>query len=156
MYMRYKNNRAVYGGVVLRVIICVASLLVLGVAIAVTLKTFAARKADDYRKAETLQAYGFQMALEKLGESRDWNTGFTDDPYGDGGSFTVEFAREERGGVTYVKITSIGRSGSVSLPPETKEYPLPPEGAFESDGPEAADGESSDINVEHTVNEASE
>jgi hypothetical protein len=111
-YNRYKGNRE--GGVALRVIICVVSLAALATAIVVLLKTFEADKADDYRKAVLISEYGLQEVLVKqLYKEPGWG-GFTGEPYGEDGTYSVSVAREGRGDTLYVKIVSTGAVGSIT------------------------------------------
>ena len=111
MNKRFGN---ISGGVALRVIVCLVSLLGLWLAIVVFLNVFERDKTDNHRVAEQLSEYGLQVALGKLAESPDWSTEFTDEPYEDGGSFTVAFERDIRNGVKNITITSTGRSGSIT------------------------------------------
>ena len=108
------------GGVALRVIICLVSLLLAGAAIAVTLKTFESKKAEDHRMALAISEYGLQAAFEMIAQSPDWSEGFSKEPY-EGGSFDVELERQTRDGMIFLKIVSTGTMGSVS---QTKECTL--------------------------------
>jgi len=108
------------GGVVLRVIICAVSLLVAGALIAVTLKSFESKKAEDYRMALAISEYGLQAAFEMIAKSSGWTEGFSKEPY-EGGVFDVELERQTRDGMVYLKIKSTGIMGSVI---QTKECTL--------------------------------
>lgn len=97
----------------MRVVVCIASLAFLAFAIVVLMNTFRQGKEDDHRRAVQLAEEGLQEAFNKIGESRDWNTGFSDENE-DGGRFSVEFAREESGDSIFIRIVSTGVSGSIT------------------------------------------
>ncbi|MDR2578514.1 MAG: hypothetical protein LBC70_06875 [Chitinispirillales bacterium] len=108
----YKNGRS--GGVAFRVIICAVSLILLGGAIFVLLKTFQTGKEDDHRRALQLSEYGLQEAFKRLAESQEWSTEFSDKPFDDDGNFTVSFTREVRNDTLHISIISTGVSGTVT------------------------------------------
>jgi len=108
------------GKVALRVVICAASLFLVGAAIAVSLRTFERDKSEDYRRALATSEYGLQAAFERIAESPDWSEGFDREPYEDG-SFSVTIERETRDGAVYIKLKSTGFVGSAS---QTKEFSL--------------------------------
>jgi hypothetical protein len=114
MYMnhnKYKDSRE--GGVALRVIVCVVSLLALAAVIFLLLKTFEADKAEDYRKAGVISDYGLEEAFAKLYADFGWDDGFAGEPYQDG-VYDVSVTRENRGDTLYIKIVSTGAAGSIS------------------------------------------
>jgi len=132
---KYKGGvsgaRGVYGGVAWRLVLCAASLIVLGGAIVALMSTFKERKADDYRKALSKCDSGLQEAFIKLNSSpADAGSGFEGEPDEDGANFRVEFKRENRGDTQFVKIVSIGISGSVT---QVQEYTLRLEVSGEND-----------------------
>ncbi|MCL2219832.1 MAG: hypothetical protein FWC23_07215 [Chitinispirillia bacterium] len=103
------------GGVALRVVICVVSLLFLAGAIVVLLGTFQSGKEDDHRRAVTLAEYGLQQAFSELAVSDEWSDGFNNEPMDDGGgSFGVIVTRDDRGDEIDIKIVSTGTSGSIT------------------------------------------
>jgi len=108
------NYKSCSGGVVLRVIICAASLILAGTVITMFLKAFENKKAEDYRKALAISEYGLLRAFEMIHESPDWSEGFSKEPYEEG-SFDVELERQTRDGVVYLRIVSRGTVGSVTL-----------------------------------------
>jgi len=133
---KYKDRicgaRGVSGGIAWRLVLCAASLLVLGGAIFALMSTFKERKADDYRKAELKSASGLQDAFKMFnpGDERDLGglrrvfdrvsgmpgqrEEFKGEPDEDGANYSVVFKRENRGDTVLFKIVSTGASGSVT------------------------------------------
>lgn len=103
------------GGVAFRVLISVLTLTVLAFAIIMLLRTFESDKQQDLREAVRVAAIGLQEAVEKLEESPEWSTAFEDEPFEDSDSrYSVTFSHEERDGGTYLVVTSVGTSGSMT------------------------------------------
>ena len=108
-----KQYKSCMGGVALRVIVCVVSLILAGTAIVVTLRSFENKKAEDYREAKRISEYGLLAAIDMLHQERDWSEGFSNEPY-EGGSYDVELERQTRDGAVFLKIKSTGTMGSVT------------------------------------------
>ena len=104
------------GGVALRVVICAVSLLFLGGAIILLLQMFQSAKEYDHDRAIKMAEEGLQEAfLFRLGELCDGGEVFRDEPYEDGGGYSVAVSREERDGTVFVTVVSTGKSGSISI-----------------------------------------
>jgi len=106
--------RGVSGGVTLRLLICALSLLMLGAAIFVLMRTFEVRKAEDYRRALSQCESGLQEAFVRLGKSPDFGEEFKGEPDETGANYSVAFKRENHGDTLFLKIISTGTSGSVT------------------------------------------
>lgn len=113
--MKHKFYTDVSGSVALRVVLCVLSLVVIAIATFWFLSNFRNEQAEDLRLARRFSEDGLQEAFIKLTESPEWSTSFTSGPYEEGGSYSVDFAREVRDdGILYLTVTSTGRSGPIT------------------------------------------
>ncbi|MCU0609871.1 MAG: hypothetical protein MUF22_08920 [Chitinispirillaceae bacterium] len=108
------------GGVGVRVMWVMATLLVMSVLIWFVLEEYPQRQQENNRKAETISLYGMQTALEQLGADPEWDKGFEKVPY-DAGWYSVSLHRTTDNGKVLLTIKSEGHKGSSSY---VKEYLL--------------------------------
>ncbi|MFP4679061.1 MAG: hypothetical protein ACLFQB_01155 [Chitinispirillaceae bacterium] len=100
------------GKVLLRVIICLVTLLVVGVFIAVLLRTYEQRNLENHRKALTICEYGLLKALQKIEDEPSWRDGFQNKTY-IGGAYEVIVDSQVENGTLRLKLKSVGEMGSV-------------------------------------------
>ncbi len=100
------------GGVYLRIIVCIATLILVGAFIAVVLRTFEQRKLENDRKALAISEYGLFVALQKIKDSPSWNEGIPREPY-DGGEYEVSVEKKIQADTLLLNIKSMGKMGSV-------------------------------------------
>lgn len=101
------------GGVAVRVVLAIFTLLIIGAAIAFMLKTAQQRQQENHRKAEQISLFGMQTALEKLGAESSWKGGFDRVPY-DGGWYSVSLRRFETADTLMLELKSEGHMGNVA------------------------------------------
>jgi hypothetical protein len=98
------------GGIGIRVVFAIVTLLVIGVALGMMLKTSQQRQQENHRKAEQISLYGMQTALEKLGTDASWESGFEKVPY-DGGWYSVTVRRYKEGDTKMLELKADGHIG---------------------------------------------
>lgn len=102
-----------HGGVGVRVLLAVFTLLIIGAAIAVMLKTVQQHQQTNHRKAEQICLFGMQTALEKVGTNPSWTGGFDKVPY-DGGCYSVTLRRFKQIDTMMLELKSEGHMGKTS------------------------------------------
>jgi type II secretory pathway component PulK len=113
MVYQHKRRNSDFGGIGVRVLLAVFTLIVIGVAIAFMLKTAQQRQQESHRKAEQISLFGMQTALEKVGSDPSWKGGFDRVSY-DGGWYSVSVRRFKTGDTLMLELKSEGHMGNVS------------------------------------------
>jgi hypothetical protein len=101
------------GGVSLRIILLVATLIAVGAAIALLLRNQQDVHAIHYGKALVIGEYGLQLALESLRKHPSWREGFPETPYNKG-FYGVTMSSRAAGDTMLLRVESVGRSGQAS------------------------------------------
>ena len=107
---RYLSER---GGIRVRILLAIFTLLIIGAAIAFMLKTVQERQQENHRKAEQISLFGMQSALEKVGAEPSWSGGLDRVPY-DGGWYSVSLRRFKAADTMMLELKSDGYMGKAS------------------------------------------
>jgi hypothetical protein len=102
-----------HGGVGIRALLAIFSLLIIGAAIAFMLKTAQQQQQENHRKAEQIGLFGMQTALEKVGVDPSWTGGFDRVPY-DGGWYSVSLRRFKQQDTMMLELNSEGHIGKTA------------------------------------------
>ena len=95
------------GGVILRIVIALMTLIVIGGAIYGVLYSRLQDQQTYHRKALEVSEYGLMLALEQLHNEPSWRAGFEKTPY-DEGWYKVTVKEREENGKILLEITSLG------------------------------------------------
>jgi hypothetical protein len=101
------------GGVGIRIIFALITLLVIGAAIGYFLYDSQQQLKENHRKAGRISEYGLQTALEEIIAHPSWKTGFEKIPY-DGGWYSVMLRTQTSNDTTLLNVTSEGHMGNAS------------------------------------------
>ena len=113
LFNQRQRNNSESGGIGLRVLFAIVTLLVIGAVIAIMLQTAHQRQQENSRKAEQISLFGLQTALEKVGAEPAWAAGFNKVPY-DGGWYSVSLRRFKEADTMMLELKSEGRFGRTS------------------------------------------
>lgn len=102
-----------WGGVGIRVVFALATLIVIGAAIGYFLYDSQQQLKENHRKAGRISEYGLQTALEEIISHPSWRSGFEKEPY-DGGWYSVLLRTQTRNDSVLLNITSEGHIGNAS------------------------------------------
>ncbi len=107
-------DRSAYssGGVILRVVILSATLLLIGITVVFLLKNFRNSEEINGRKAMSISEYGLLQAMQKLNQQPGWRDGFDHVRYEDGW-YTVTVEDKYSGDTLFLKVVSNGHIGSI-------------------------------------------
>jgi hypothetical protein len=100
------------GEVALRIVIVIATLLLVGVTVVILLKSFRNNEEINGRKVMAISEYGLLQAMQKLNEQPGWRDGFNHFEYEDGW-YTVTVKSENSGDTIYLNVVSKGQIGSI-------------------------------------------
>ncbi|MBN1604670.1 MAG: hypothetical protein JW915_23880 [Chitinispirillaceae bacterium] len=100
------------GGVILRIVIISATLLLIGITVVFLLKNFRNREEINGRKAMSISEYGLLQAMQKLNEQPGWRDGFNHIRFEDGW-YSVTLKDEYSGDTLFLKVESNGQIGSI-------------------------------------------
>ena len=114
------NSSFERGGVLVRVAVACATLIVIGGAIIGTISSFQQKQQVYHRKALAISEYGLLMAFQKLQDEPSWVDGIEKTSYEDGW-FTVKTRQYLQGDTIFLSIRSEGWYKSVS---EAREFLL--------------------------------
>jgi hypothetical protein len=106
-------NTAASGGVPLRNLFLVVTLIAVGAAIALLLRYQQEQHAIHYSKALVISEYGLQLALETLQQRPSWREGIPETVYNKG-SYRVSMSAWTAQDTTHLRVESVGRSGQMS------------------------------------------
>lgn len=106
-----KNQQS--GGIVIRILIAIATLLIIGGTIVYILSRGQERQQIYHRKAMAISEYGLQQALQRLHNEPSWSGAIGKTPY-DGGWYKVELQREMNADTLFLTIASEGHLKSAS------------------------------------------
>jgi hypothetical protein len=95
------------GGVGIRVIFAIATLVVIGAAIGFFLYDSQQQLKENHRKAGRISEYGLQTALEEVISHPSWRNGFEKEPYDDGW-YSVSLRTQTRNDSIFLNIVSEG------------------------------------------------
>ena len=101
------------GGVGIRVIFALVTLIIIGAAIGYFLYDSQQQLKENHRKAGRISEYGLQAALEELSAHPSWKSGFEKTQY-DGGWYSVLLRTQTRNDSILLNITSEGHIGNSS------------------------------------------
>lgn len=107
------NTNQQSGGIVLRILIAVATLLIIGGTIVVILSRDQEKQQTYHRKAMAISEYGLQQALQRLYDEPSWSGTIAKTPY-NGGWYKVELQREKIADTLFLTIISEGHLKSAS------------------------------------------
>jgi hypothetical protein len=102
-----------FGGVALRLVLALGTLLLVGLLIAVVLRNFGPRQEEAHRKAARIAEYGLQIALDSLQATPSWTAGLGRTSY-DGGTYTVTLNKFTKGDTVLLQIQAEGKMGAAS------------------------------------------
>ncbi|MBN1128473.1 MAG: hypothetical protein JXA71_05770 [Chitinispirillaceae bacterium] len=102
-----------HGGVAIRIIFVVATLLVIGAFIGFFLHNYQQQVKENHRKASRISEYGIQVALERLSAEPSWTSGFPKTTC-DGGWYTVALRMSPKEDTAIIYITAEGHIGNAS------------------------------------------
>ena len=95
------------GGVGIRVIFAIATLVVIGAAIGFFLYDSQQQLKENHRKAGRISEYGLQTALEEVISHPSWRNGFEKEPYDDGW-YSVSLRTQTRNDSIFLNLVSEG------------------------------------------------
>jgi hypothetical protein len=101
------------GGVVIRVIFAVVTLLLIGGCIVFFLQNYQQQLKENHRKAGRISEYGLQTALERLSSDPSWKSGFEKITYDDGW-YTVSLRHFNSKDTVLLDMTAEGHMGNAS------------------------------------------
>jgi hypothetical protein len=100
------------GGVSLRIVMAIVTLVVVGFFIVMLLGKKGENQKIHYGNALTIAEYGLGEALMRLGENFRWRDGFVNQPYNQG-SYSVNLDTARSGDTLFLTVEATGRSGQV-------------------------------------------
>jgi|WetSurMetagenome_2_1015567.scaffolds.fasta_scaffold220049_1 hypothetical protein len=101
------------GGVGVRVLWIIVSVIVIALAIVFLLNTVQKDQQRDSRKATEISEYGLQCVLETLGKKPSWTEGFSKIPYEDGW-FSATLKRRVKTDTLFCAVEVTGHMGNAS------------------------------------------
>jgi hypothetical protein len=102
------------GGVGIRLVWIIVSLIVIAVAIVFLLNHHQANQQRYTRKATEISEYGLMCVLETLGKNPSWNEGFSKIPYEDGGWFSAKLTRQVINDTVFCAVEATGHIGNAT------------------------------------------
>lgn len=100
------------GGVVLRIAVISATLLLVGITVIFLLKSFRNSEEVNGRKAMAISEYGLLQTMQKLNEQPGWRDGFNHIK-SENGWYSVTLKEEYSGDTLFLKVVSNGQIGSI-------------------------------------------
>ena len=100
------------GGILLRVLIAVITLVIIGAAIFVVLHKYQQKQEVYHRKATAISEYGLLVALQKIQNEPSWSGDFGKTAYDDGW-YRVETSQYLSSDTLFLTIKSFGHMNSV-------------------------------------------
>jgi hypothetical protein len=100
------------GGVVMRILIVAATLLLISISAVFILKSYRNKEEINVRKVMAISEYGLLHAMQMLSERPTWRDGFDHIEY-EQGWYSVAIQSESRGDSLFLNVTSKGHIGSV-------------------------------------------
>jgi len=110
MILHNIQRKSERGGIGIRVLLVIFTLLVIGAVIAFMLNTAQQRQQENHRKAEQIGLFGMQTALEKIGTEPAWTAGFDRVPY-DGGWYSVSLRSFKQNDTLMLELKAQGHVG---------------------------------------------
>ena len=102
-----------HGGVGIRIVFALTTLVVIAALIGLFLHNYQQQVKENHRNASRISEYGLQVALERLSAEPSWTAGLPRTPY-NGGWYTVSLRFIRKNDTATVRVTSEGRKGSAS------------------------------------------
>jgi uncharacterized protein YneF (UPF0154 family) len=106
-------SHKVNGGVGIRILWIILSLIIIALAIGYFLGTQQKNQERYSRKAMEISEYGLMCVLETLEKKPSWTEGFAKIP-SEGGWYSTKLSRRQKGDTTLCAIEAIGHIGGVS------------------------------------------
>jgi hypothetical protein len=100
------------GGVVMRILIVAATLLLITVSALLILKSYRNKEEINVRKVMAISEYGLLHAMQMLSERPTWRDGFDHIEY-EQGWYSVTINSESSGDSLFLNVTSKGHIGAV-------------------------------------------
>lgn len=100
------------GGVVMRILIAVATLMLITVSALLILKSYRNKEDVNVRKVMAISEYGLLHAMQMLSERPTWRDGFDHVEY-EQGWYSVTINSESSGDSLFLNVTSKGHIGAV-------------------------------------------
>lgn len=102
------------GGMLLRMVMLLVTLVIMGSAIFWMLHTHQLRQKSEYRKAVEIAEYGLLQALQELQEHPAWLAGYLDTPYNEGHFSVTVKPQVVDDSIAQLCVESTGRLGSAT------------------------------------------